>query len=295
MRLNKIGYLIKEGFVSIFAHGFMSFASVTIIIACLIIMGSFSLLAVNIDKLIVDLEQENEIVAFIDEALSDEDAMSLEPRIVSISNISSVKFVAREQAMDSFVSDYENKELFEDIDPTVFRHRYVIYLEDITLMEQTKKELEKITGIARVKAHLEIAKGFITVRNMVSAISLILVVILLTISIFIMANTIKLTTFGRREEIAIMKMVGASNSFIRCPFVVEGLILGLVGSGLAFLIQWGIYTLVSDKVMASIAGNIVSVIPFTVLMYPVLIVFAGIGILVGAFGGIIAIRNFLKV
>jgi cell division transport system permease protein len=295
MRLNKIGYLLKEGFVSIFTHGFMSFASVTIIMACLIIMGSFSLLAINIDKLIKDLEQENEVVAFVDETLSDEEAAALETQIASVSNVSDVIFVSREEAMESFIADYENKELFEDIDSTVFRHRYVIYLEDISLMAQTKKDLEKIPGIAKVNAHLEIAKGFITVRNMVSAISLILVVILLTISIFIMANTVKLTTFGRREEIAIMKMVGASNAFIRCPFVVEGLILGLVGSGLAFLIQWGIYSLISEKVMASIAGSFVSVIPFSVLMYPVLIVFAVIGVLVGAFGGIIAIRNFLKV
>lgn len=111
MRLNKIGYLLKEGFVSIFTHGFMSFASVTIIMACLIIMGSFSLLAINIDKLIDDLEQENEIVAFVDEALSDEEAVALEPRIASVSNVSDVKFVAREEAMDSFIADYENKEL----------------------------------------------------------------------------------------------------------------------------------------------------------------------------------------
>lgn len=295
MKLNKLGYLIKEGFKSVFTHGFMSFASITIIMACLIIMGSFGLLAVNIDSLIRDLEQENEIVAFVDETFTDEQARALQSQVDATANVAESVFVSRDEAMTNFASDYEDSSLFEGIDSTVFRDRYVIYLEDITLMQQTENELYKIYGIADVSVHLEIAQGFITVRNVVSAVSMILVVILLVVSVFIMANTVKLTTFGRREEIGIMKMVGASNAFIRLPFVVEGLVLGLVGSGLAFLAQWGLYTLVTEKVMTSLVGEIVTVVPFAGLMMPVLVIYLGIGILVGCFGGNIAIRNYLKV
>ena len=293
--MNKIGYLIKEGFLSIFTHGFMSFASICVIIACLVIMGSFSLLAVNIDSIIQDIEQQNQMVAFVDETLSEDDARALETQIREMPNVREVEFTTREQARENYVSQYEDSELFEDIDGSVFRHRYVVYLEDISIMEQTQRNLYKIYGIADVQAHLDVANGFITVRNVISIVSLALVVVLVIVSVFIMANTIKLTTYGRREEIIIMKMVGASNSFIRFPFVVEGLILGLIGGGLAFLAEWGLYQLLTEKLMTGLIGNLVTIIPFNILFLPMLCVYLLIGIVVGVFGSSIAIRKFLKV
>ena len=294
MKLNKIGYLFGEGVKSIFTHGFMSFASVTIIIACLVIMGSFTLLSVNISSIIKDLEAENEVVAFVDESLDEEAARAIQSSIEGIENVSGAEFVTREEAMDNFVVDYEDS-LFEDIGADVFRHRYVIHLDDISLMAETKAKLVQVNGIADVNAHLDIADGFVTVRNVVSGISLVLVVILVIVSIFVMSNTIKLATFGRREEIAIMKMVGAGNGFISCPFMIEGMILGLVGAGIAFFIEWGVYTIIYNKVMTGLVGNIVSMIPFDRLMQPVLIIFLAVGFVVGAFGSNIAIRNYLKV
>lgn len=293
--MNKLGYLFKEGFRSITIHGFMSFASVTILIACLVIMGSFSLLAVNIDALIDKLESENEMLAFVDENYTQKEAEALESKLTAIPNISKVEFVTREQAMESFKEGYENSSLFEDIDPSVFRDRYIIYLDDISLMADTKAQLEQVEGIADVSAQLDISKGFVTTRNIVGAVSLVLIVILFVVSVFIMSNTIKLTTFGRREEIAIMKMVGATNGFIRTPFIIEGLTLGIIGSGLALLLEWGIYTLITEKIMTSIAGTFVSVLTFSSLALPLGLVFLAIGVMVGAFGGSTAIRNFLKV
>ena len=293
--MNKIGYLIKEGFLSIFTHGFMSFASICVIIACLVIMGSFALIAVNVDAIIEDLEQQNQIMAFVDETFTEEEARALESQIAAISNVRELQFMTRKEAMDNYTGQYEDSALFEDIDESVFRHRYIIYLNDITLMEQTERDLYKIYGVADVSLHLEIANGFITVRNVVSALSFALVVILVIVSVFIMANTIKLTTYGRREEIIIMKMVGDSNGFIRFHFIVEGLCLGLIGSGLAFFAQWGIYSLLSEKVMSGLIGNLVNIIAFDMLMLPVLMVFLLVGVVVGIFGSSIAIRNYLKV
>lgn len=278
--MNKLGYLIGEGFRSVFTHGFMSFASVTIIIACLTIMGSFSLLAVNIDAVIEDLEQDNEMLAFVDETVPDDKAKAIEPMLTAINNVASVKFVSREEAMEDFKDEYENSSIFDEIDATVFRHRYIIYLDDIALMAQTKADIEQVEGIADVSAQLEISKGFVTVRNIVSAVSLILIIILGIVSIFIMSNTIKLTTFSRREEIAIMKMVGATNSFIRTPFIIEGLVLGIIGSAVAFALQWGIYSFVGEKVMNSMANIYVTVIPFQQLMMPVGLLFLGVGVFV---------------
>lgn len=293
--MNKAGYLIGEGFKSVFTHGFMSFASVTIIIACLLIMGSFSLLVVNVDAIIEKLESENEMLAFVDESYSESQARELEDSIRAVDNVAEVEFVSRDQAMEEFKSEYDDKTLFEGIESDVFRHRYVVFLDDISLMAETKQALEQVPGIADVSAQLEISQGFVTVRNVVGAVSLVLIIILFIVSVFIMSNTIKLTTFGRREEIAIMKMVGATNGFIRTPFIIEGLFLGIIGAAIAFFIQWGVYSLIAEKVMQSIASGYVSVIPFSVLAMPVAGVFLAVGVVVGAFGGTIAIRNYLKV
>ena len=292
--MNKFGYLLKEGFKSIFTHGLMSFASVTIIMACLLIMGSFALLSINIDNMIGDLESENQILAIVDETYTEEEARALESQVAAVPNVASVEFITRQEAMDDFAAQYPEK-VFEGIEASTFRDRFAVHLHDLSLTAETSQALREIEGIAEVSDSLEIANGFVTVRNVVSGVSMVLVLILVIVSIFIMANTIKLTTYGRREEIAIMRMVGATNAFIRFPFLVEGLILGLVGSAIAFFIEWGVYDLVFDRVMSGLAGNIVEIIPFTTLMLPVLIVYLGIGVFVGAFGGIIAIRNYLKV
>ncbi len=291
----RLGYLIREGFRSITTHGFMSFATVAIIVACLIIMGSVSLLAMNINALIKDLENQNEIVVFVDESLSDEAlARDLQRNIEAVDNVASAQFVSRGEAMDSFMSKYDAS-LMEGIDEDVFRHRFVVRLNDIAYMSQTKTELEAIRGVAKVNAHLDYAKSFVTIRNVVSIVSLVLIVMLIFVSFFIMTNTIKLATFGRREEIAIMKMVGATNGFIRLPFVIEGLVLGMLGGGIAFLAEWGLYNLVTGRVIGSMTGTLLNVVPFRDVALPVFIVFMATGILVGVFGGLNAIRNYLKV
>lgn len=292
--MNRLGYLIKSGFTGIFSHGLMSFATVTIIMACLIIMGSFGLLVVNINDMLAGMEGENEVVAFVDDALTLEEAEALQPIIEAVPNVASVEFITNEQAMEEFKEDYD-PELFDILDASTFRHRYVIHPADISLMNQTKTDLEAVDGIEKVNAHLDYAQAFITARNIVSVVSLILIVILIVVSFFIMSNTIKLATFTRREEIAIMKMVGASNGFIRCPFIVEGLVLGIVGGGLAFLIEWGLYNLVTGKIVTGVTGTLISVVPFAEVMFPLLGAYVAVGVLVGVVGGSSAIRNYLKV
>ncbi len=294
MKLNRLGYLIKSGFTGIFSHGLMSFATVTITMACLIIMGSFGLLVVNINEMIADLESENEVVAFIDENLTEEEARAIEPLIEAVPNVADAQFMSRAEAMENFQEDYD-PELFDSLDESVFRHRYIIQLTDISLMSQTEADLENVDGVAKVNAHLDYAQGFITARNIVSIVSLALIIILIVVSFFIMTNTIKLATFTRREEIAIMRMVGASNGFIRCPFIVEGLVLGILGGLLAFIIEWGLYSLLLNRVMGGVTSTLITLVPFSAVMWPLLIAFLGVGILVGVFGGSSAIRNYLKV
>ena len=294
MRLNNIGYLIKEGVKGIFKHGFMSFASVTVIMACLVVMGVFTMLGININGVISDLEAQNELVAFVDETYTTEEATALESTLLKVANVSGVEFVSRSQAMSDFKADYEQG-LFDEIDESVFRDRYIVHVEDIESTAQTQNGLMQVAGIVKVNAHLEYAEGFIKVRNIVNLISAVLVGILAVVSVFIMSNTIKLATFNRREEIAIMKMVGATNMFIRLPFIIEGLLLGILGGGLAFGCVWGLYELTCQKLLGGFIGGIVDIVPFSVVMVPLFAVFMGIGVFVGAFGGNIAIRSYLKV
>ena len=294
MKKNRFGYFLKEGAQSIFTHRLMSFASVCVIIACLLIMGTFSLLALNVNNIISTLESQNQILAYVDDSLTDTEARNLEGRLLNVVNVDRVEFISREEAMEDFVDKYDES-LFEGLDASVLRHRYVIYMDDIADMNTTQQSIKNVPGIADVNAHLEIAQGFIRVRNIVSAVSILLAGVLLVVSLFIVANTIKLTTFERREEIAIMRMVGATSSFIRGPFVVEGLILGTIGSATAYLAQWGLYKLVENSLVGSGGLSFIRVIDFSVLAIPMLIVFVGVGFAVGAVGSSMAIKNYLKV
>ena len=295
MKSNKIGYFLHEGITSIFNHGFMSFASVCVIIACLLIMGSFSLVSINVNNIIGVLENDNQILAFVDSSYSTEDAMALKAQIESVDNVASADFVSRDTAFEEFAGQYDDTDFLEDLDSEFLRDRYIVYLDDISLMAQTQEALLAVPGIADVNAHLEIAQGFTTIRNVVSVISIILAAILFVVSLFIMSNTIKLTTFERREEIAIMKMVGATSAFIRWPFVVEGLFLGIVGAFIAYVAQWGIYTLIEDRIISSSGLAFMEVIDFHVIAIPLLIAFTVVGLCVGVIGSLVAIKNYLKV
>lgn len=293
--MNRYGYLIGEGFRNIFTHGFMSFASVTIIIACLIVMGSFTLLDININQIIEDIGNQNQILAYVDEDMTAQEATAqIQTKLESLDNVASVSFVSRAEARETFLEKYDESYM-EGLDEEVFRHRFVIQLVDLSKMDDTTAAIEGVDGIVKVNAPTAFADKFISVRNVISVISLVLIAILGFVSLFIMSNTIKLATYGRREEIAIMKMVGASNSFIRCPFVVEGLVLGVAGGGLAFLAQWGLYKALETKVASSLAISYISIVPFAQVWAFVLIAFMAVGVLVGAVGGVIAIRNYLKV
>ncbi|MGX8699325.1 MAG: permease-like cell division protein FtsX, partial [bacterium] len=166
MMFNRFTYYLREGIESVFNHGFMSFASICIIVACLLMMGSFSLLTLNVDSIIGRLEDENEILAYVDDALSEPDARALQPRIEAIPNVTSAVFVSRDEAWESFTSSYQNSSLFNGLTSDVLPHRYVIYLEDISRMAETQQAVYQLGGISQVNAHLEISEGFVRVRTL---------------------------------------------------------------------------------------------------------------------------------
>lgn len=293
-RQTNLGYFISEGFHSIFSHGLMSFAAVCMIVACLIIMGSFTLLALNADQVMSQLEDENVFYAYIDENYTDEQITELEAKVKQIDNVASVEFVSREQAKEEYLAGQTNK-LYIDMPDEVFRDRLVIHVNDLEQFSQTVEAVSALEGVAEHRAEQDLTDAFITVRNVATAVAGILIGILAAISLFIIANTVRLAAFARREEIAIMKMCGASDSFIRWPFVIEGMLLGLFGALLAFFAQWGIYAGVYKAVMTSSAATIVIPVTFGAVWYWVLGVFALAGVFIGVCGSGLAIRRFLRV
>ena len=289
------GYFFMEGFRSIFTHGLMSFAAVCMIVCCLLIMGSFTLVAVNASNMFSDLEKENQFTAYIEETLTQDQARALQSDIEAIPNVARAEFVTKEEAQAEFEADYEGNPLFEGLPSDVYRDRFHIYLDDISKLPETETAVGEITGVAWTKSAPEIAEGFTVIRNVAGAVAVILVIILLAVSLFIIANTIKLATFYRREEIAIMRMCGATNAFIRWPFVVEGMILGLTGALVAFFVQWGVYQMVSKVVVQGNGLSLVTVVSYGSMAGTILLVFCITGALIGVGGSLLAIRKFLQV
>ena len=296
MKRINIGYFFKEGFLSVFSHGLMSFAAVCMIVACLLIMGSFSLLAMNVDENLKKLEDDNELLAYIDEAYTDAQIQDLIARVKAVDNVdgASVKFVTKEEAKAAYLEGHEGDGLYANIPDEVFRDRLSIHVVDLERFIETVEAVEALPGVDGHRAEGELAEGFVAVRNAVTALAWVLVAILAAVSLFIIANTIRLATFTRREEIAIMKMCGA-DGFVRGPFIVEGLILGLMGALVAFFLQWAVYGAVCRAIIGSGALTLFELLEFKEIWNWVLCVFLAAGAAIGAVGSGFAIRRFLQV
>ena len=295
MKLNNIGYLLKEGFRGIFLHGFMSFAAVCVTVACLVIVGSFSALAYNLDEMVKELNQTSEILVYIDADLSDAEARSIGTKINLLDNVLQATFVSREEALEDFIADHDGDSAFSGVQASDLRHRYVVTLEDNTKMEQTDAQLKQLPGVAKTNAADELAKGFSTIQDVLHMVSAAIIAVLLVVSLLIISNTVKLAMSDRKDEIAIMKMVGATNGFIRLPFVVEGFTLGMMGAILAFGLEWVGYDALIQKIAAVDALQLFNFVSFQELLIPMVVVFAAAGMLVGIVGSWTSIRKFMNV
>ena len=296
MRINNLGYLLKEGIKGIFLHGFMSFAAVCVTVACLLIMGSFSILLYNVNIMVEELNKTNEVVAYVDSELSDAEAKSVGTKINRIGNVLKSEFVSREEALKVFIQDHsDEKDAFAGVVAEDLRHRFVVTLEDNELLDQTVDLIEAIPGVAKVSADFELAEGFITLQKVLRIASVAVISVLLVVSLLIISNTVKLAMYDRRDEIAIMKMVGATNGFIRLPFVVQGFILGMVGAGIAFGLEWWGYDSLVLRLETVDTLGLFNFVPFAELLVPMVCTFAAAGFFVGIVGSWTSIRKFMNV
>ncbi len=295
MRRNNAGYFIRQGLRGLSSHRFFTFAAIGIIAACLIVTGSVALVAVNLEYNLNQLMAENEILAYVEEDYSEEETEKVGETLRDVPNVTDCTFVSREDALDSYLDGLEDDTLYTDLPATVLRDRYIIHVEDIAILASTIEQVEAVEGVAKVSAAIDVANGFITVRNVAAGVALILLGVLLVVSFFIISNAIKMATINRAEEIAIMKIVGATNAFVRWPFVVEGIVLGLTSAIIAGLLQFGIYSLLVKAVSGFSYVQLITLLPYRQLALLVSLAYLGIGLLVGVFGSLITIRKFLRV
>ena len=295
MKFNNLGYLLKEGIKGIFTHGFMSFAAVCVTVACLLIVGSFSILMYNVNIMVDELNKTNEVLVFIDETLTDAEAKSVGTKINTIENVLQSTFVPREQALEAFIADHQESEAFGGVAAEDLRHRFSVMLQDNDLIKETVAQIEQIEGVAKIRAEYEMAEGFSTVQDVLQLASLAIISVLLVVSLLIISNTVKLAMYDRRDEIAIMKMVGATNGFIRLPFLVEGFTLGMMGAALAFGLEWVMYDALVARIAEMDTLQLFSFVPFQQLLIPMIATFCAAGLFVGIVGSWTSIRKFLDV
>ena len=231
---SNFGFLLGEGARAMFKHGFMSFAAVCITVACLVIINSFLLICYNLNLMVDDVQKQTRIVVCVDENYTEAEAKSVGSKINLVDNVKEAKFESRDEALQNFIGD-SDASLYEGLDASAMRDQFVVVLEDNAKVAETKRALEKVDGVVAVYADLELANALATIRTVLYIAAGAIAAVLLVVSLIIISNTIKLAMMDRREEIAIMKMVGATNRFIRLPFFVEGCLLGLFGSVLSFM------------------------------------------------------------
>jgi len=294
-------YLIKEGFVNVWKNKIMSLASIGVLLSCLIILGTFLLLIMNINVVIKDIAGMNKIDVFILDSKSDTDLSTIKNEMIAIDHIKNVEFVSKEENLEKFKEmNKDTPNIYEGLEgDNPLRNSFTIELSEealinVELNKETVERIKAIDGVDRIRFNLSVVSFFEMLNGILSAASLWFVGILFLISIFIISNTIKLTLHARKIEINIMKYVGATNWFIRIPFILEGIILGLVSGIIASIFQWYIYDNVAVNLISKFNENF-NIIQYSTVKNYIVLIFLSTGVLVGIFGTVLSIRKYLKV
>ena len=290
----KIFYLIKEGFKNIWTNRMMSLASVIVLVSCLIITGAAFLISLNVTHLISKIGDDDQITVYLDYDLNDLQSIKLGSQISKIENIESYSFYSKEDALKQYEQVLGN--IYESMqdDGNPFGNAYKVKLRDLSQYKKTVDEIKKIDGVSAVSDRSDIAGKLTKLNYFVTIVGSWVVLVLALVTLFIISNTIKMTMYSRRYEISIMKSVGATNSFIRVPFVIEAMVIGLVSGLAAAGVICSVYMPIRSAA-ASIIGFI-GESTFTVrqIMFPTLIAMSLTGLLIGIIGSIISITRYLK-
>ncbi|MBQ8508386.1 MAG: permease-like cell division protein FtsX [Clostridia bacterium] len=294
MKQYRASYFLGQGIKGLWRNGVMSVASITVLMSCLVVMGSFALLILNIDVNLEKLGLMNEIVVFIDETKDDLAVEEIGAKIRALDNIESVEFISKEQALEeeqARFADYPDLyNLVEGDNP--LRDSFVITYQDNSKASTLVYQLGQIDGIAKINHRQDLAASIERVKSGISLVLVWFMAILFVVSIFVIINTIKLAVHARRQEITVMRYVGATNWFVILPFIFEGIIIGVLASGLAYLIEWYMYRYVISMMTGSF--SFVTILAFEEIALPLGLAFLGIGIVTGIIGSTISTNRYLK-
>ena len=291
-----LGYLTREGFRNLYVNRLMSIASISVLFSCMVMIGAAFMLMVNINMFIGSVEDQNVIMVFVEDEATEEQTKALGESIKAQDNVSKCTFISRESSFEQLKNDMgDSSVLFEGLDSNPLPDAYEVVLEDQELFDETVESLSKLDNVLHIRENRQLAAKLSGLRNTVSYVSIGIISLLLIVSLFIVSNTIRITMDSRRLEINIMKSVGATRWFIRWPFMVEGMMLGVISGVLALLAVWGIYAAVSRSLASMLSGlGMTSVVPFGKYALILLAVFLGLGLVAGAFGSAVSITRYLK-
>lgn len=290
-----IGYLTKEGFKNIWLNRLMSVASISVLLSCLVMMGLAVMIIANMQAIITNIEESNVIVTFVDDNASDEVVEKVRFDLMRLDNVKDCEFVSKEEAFEEQLRNLGgDSTLFEGMENPL-PDSYHVVLDDIDKFDSTLRAIKNVDNIQSVREDRELSQQIASVRETVTWISVGVIVLLLIVSLFIISNTIKITMFSRRLEIKIMKSVGATSWFIRWPFMVEGMSLGVISGLISLGVVWGVYEIVSRSIGNTfnlfMSGGLVPFKEYALVIY---IAFMAVGIVTGAFGSAVSIRKYLK-
>ena len=269
--------------------------------ACLLLVGASVLFVLNINSMVGYFESQNEIIVFLSDNVNDNRLPQVDQQLRNVSNISSVTFISREEGLRLWVNELGDDGTLLDwlLNDNPLQNSYRMVVSDLSLMDETLEEIQMIEGVETISASLEVAQAVTGLKQAVTVVGVSVIIILAAVSVIIVANTIKMTVFNRRKEISIMKYVGATDTFIRLPFLSEGILLGLISAALAFFLLWGGYAWLSDWLLTTPMGwthiLIQNMVSFKTVAAKIALYFVLAGTAIGSFGSMIFVGKFLKV
>ena len=295
MKGTSLKYLTHEGFRNVWVNRLMSLASVTVLMACLIIMGAGIMIYFNINNVVDKVQSQNVVMVYVADDASEDETTQIGTSLKGISNVESCEFVPKEVAFQEQIQSMGgDAALFEGFDEIPLPDAYKVTVKDLSQFDNTVSQIKQITKVDSVRENSDLASKLLSLRHAVSIVSVGLVIMLFLVALFIISNTIRITMFSRKLEISIMKAVGATNWFIRWPFMIEGMILGTISGIVSLGVLWGLYA-VAEKVFAQTLSLIgFSLVPFSEYWWQILLVFVAIGLFTGGFGSLVSMAKYLK-
>ena len=295
--MKSAGYLIKEGFRSVKINKLMTIASMGVLICCMLLMGCSVLVSANTTNLLSKIEEQNVIMVFMDDKATKDQTDAAKAQIEKMENVKEVVYISKDEAWNNQLKEMNDsqREFFENYaDQSPLPDTLKVVVDDMNSFDSIVKDLKKLDNVQNIRENSQLAQKLARVRQAVNIICIAVVSLLFAVSIFIISNTVRISMFSRKLEISIMKSVGATDGFVRTPFIVEGIVIGLLSAGIAELMVWGIYALATKELSSMVTLFNTGFVEFSSLWWILLIAFVALGVATGVGGSFVSMNKYLK-